>query len=206
MITLTIRPQVKRKDRFSVFWEEEYLFSISRFTYRKLGEPDTLTVESADAFQRECVFPEQYNYCLDLLSRRGYSSKELKDKLAGRGVSSEMTEKILARLTEEKLISDEEFSKSFVRSRQLYHKQGFYKIRQDLARKGISLSKEEYDEEQEREILKELVTKLLSQNTEPKKIINRLMTKGFRYGEIVSLLKELPNQNETYEEFENYDG
>ena len=32
------------------------------------------------------------------------------------------------------------------------------------------------------------------------------MTKGFRYGDIVSLLKELPNQDETYEEFENYDG
>ncbi|MBP3448312.1 MAG: regulatory protein RecX [Clostridia bacterium] len=204
MITLTIKPQAKRKDRFSVFFGEEYLFSISRYTYRKLGEPDTLTVESADAFQRECVFPEQYNYCLDLLSRRGYSSKELTEKLQNRGVSPEMTEAILARLTEEKLISDEEFSQSFVRSRQLYHKQGFYKIRQDLARKGISLSKEEYDEDREREILKELVAKLVSQNIEPKKIIQRLMRKGFRYGDIVSHLKELP-QDEAYEEFEDYE-
>lgn len=205
MITLTFQPQAKRKDRFSVFFGEEYLCSISRYTYRKLGEPATLSVESIEAFHKECVFGEQYNYCLDLLSRRGYSSKELKEKLQGRGVSPEVTEEVLSRLTEEKLISDKEFAESFIRSRQLYHKQGFYKIRQDLARKGISLSKEDYDEESEQKVLQELVEKLVFQNTEPKKIISRLMRKGFRYGDIVSHLKELPEEDETYEEFNGYE-
>ncbi|MBQ7950498.1 MAG: regulatory protein RecX [Clostridia bacterium] len=207
MITLTIRPQMKRKDRFSVFLEEEYLFSLSRYTYRKLGEPKTVQRESVEAFRKECEFPEQYNYCLELLSRRGYSSKELRDKLAQRNVSSQTADEVLARLQEEKLVSDEEFLRSFVRSRQLYHKQGFYKIRQDLARKGIALSEEEYDKEEEQKTLKELVKKLISQNVERQKIIRRLLTKGFRYGDVVSALQEVCQTTEEpeYEEFHDYE-
>ncbi len=198
---------MKRKDRFSVFLEEEYLFSLSRYTYRKLGEPKTVQRESVEAFRKECEFPEQYNYCLDLLSRRGYSSKELSDKLKERNVSSQTANEVLARLTEEQLICDEEFARSFVRSRQLYHKQGFYKIRQDLARKGISLSEEEYDKDAELKTLKELVKKLVSQNLEPQKIIRRLLAKGFRYGDVVSTLQETSQTAEEpeYEEFHDYE-
>lgn len=208
MITLNIRPQVKRKNRFSVFLDDEYLFSISQYTYRKLGEPACLTVESIEKFQAECVFPEQYNYCLDLLSRRGYSTKELKDKLSQRGVSEEMTEEILNRLTEEKLICDEDFKESFVRSRQTYHKQGFYKIRQELSRRGVALLREDYDAQAELANLKELVAKLLGRKVEPKKIIQRLLAKGFRYGDIVSTLKEQASQTDeeqTYEEYNDYE-
>ncbi len=208
MIKLTIRPQIKRKNRFSVFLDDEYLFSISQYTYRKLGEPACLTVESVEQFRMECVFPEQYNYCLDLLSRRGYSTKELRDKLFARGVTEEMTEEILNRLTEEKLISDEDFKESFVRSRQTYHKQGFYKIRQELSRRGVSLSREDYDAQAELANLAELVAKLLGRKVEPKKIIQRLLAKGFRYGDIVSTLKEQALQTEeeqTYEEYNDYE-
>ncbi|MBO5408846.1 MAG: RecX family transcriptional regulator [Clostridia bacterium] len=206
MIKLTIRPGVKNKNRFLVFSGEEYLFSISRYTYRRLGTPEEIAVDSVEEFQRECIFPEQYGYCLDLLSRRGYSSRELQNKLADRGVPDAVIEEIINRLTEEKLICDEEFTKDFVRSRQLYHKQGYYKIRQDLLKKGISLSRDEYNEEAEREVLKELVKKLSDTQTEPKKIISRLMRKGFRYGEIAACLRELEfsGEEEVYEEF-NYD-
>lgn len=182
------------------------MFSISRYTYRRLGTPEEIAVDSVEEFQRECIFPEQYGYCLDLLSRRGYSSRELQNKLADRGVPDAVIEEIINRLTEEKLICDEEFTKDFVRSRQLYHKQGYYKIRQDLLKKGISLSRDEYNEEAEREVLKELVKKLSDTQTEPKKIISRLMRKGFRYGEIAACLRELEfsGEEEVYEEF-NYD-
>lgn len=163
-------------------------------------------VESVEAFRMECEFPEQYNYCLDLLSRRGYSSKEIQDKLLQRGVSEEMVTAILSRLQEQKLISNEAFSESFVRSRQTYHKQGFYKIRQDLARKGISLSREDYDYDAELANLKELVAKLLTKKVEPKKIIQRMLNKGFRYGDIVSALKEQSSQtDEIYEEYNDYE-
>ncbi|MBQ7792220.1 MAG: regulatory protein RecX, partial [Clostridia bacterium] len=147
----------------------------------------------------------QYNYCLDLLSRRGYSSRELKDKLINRGVSEEMAVAILSRLKEQKLISDEAFQESFVRSRQTYHKQGFYKIRQELARKGISLSREDYDHDAELANLKELVGKLLTKNVEHKKIMQRMLNKGFRYGDIVSVLKEQSSQEEVYEEYDEYE-
>ena len=182
------------------------MFSISRYTYRRLGAPEEISVESVEEFRRECMFPEQYGYCLDLLSRRGYSSRELQNKLSERGVPDSVIEEIITRLTEEKLICDEEFSKDFVRSRQLYHKQGYYKIRQDLLKKGISLSREDYNEEAEEEVLKELVTKLSEKQTEPKKIISRLMRKGFRYGDIVACLNglKLSGDDETYEEF-NYE-
>lgn len=202
MIKLTIRPQVKRKNRFSVFLEDEYLFSISQYTYRKLGEPATVETESVEAFQNECLFPEQYNYCLDLLSRRSYSTKEIREKLTARGVKEELCEELISRLSDAKLLCDEAFKESFLRSRQTYHKQGFYKIRQELSRKGVELSKDDYDEVAERQNLTQHIQKLQSRGVEPKKIISRLMAKGFRYGDIRSVMGGLSRNDIDDEEFD----
>ena len=101
MMKLTIRPQVKRKNRFSVFLGEEYLCSISQYTYLKLGAPAEISVESVEAFQKQCLFPEQYNYSMELLSRRMYSTSELKRKLLEHGCPVALAEEIvLARETE----------------------------------------------------------------------------------------------------------
>ena len=203
MIKLTFKPQVKRKNRFSVFLGEEYLFSISGYTYRKLVGREELLVESVQAFQKDCVLPEQYDYCLGLLSRRMYSQKELSEKLKLHGCPPGIAEEILERLKENGYLSDENYREQFLYSRQTYKKQGFYKIKQDLFGKGISLDACDYDFEAEKQNLKEQVSLLLQKQTDTKKIYSRLLRKGYRFSDISDCLRTLSShtlEEEIYEE------
>ena len=196
MIQLTFRLQEKNKRRYSVFLEDCYLFSISRSTYEKLaGSDGTVWVENIEAFQKACQEADQYHYCLWLLSRRAYSSEEIRRKLLEKHYSEEIADAILQKLTEEKLLCDEDYRDQFVRSRQIYGKQGFYKIRQDLMRRGISLSLQEYDREAELANLRELVRNFLDKKTDPQKIIRRLENRGYRFSDILSCIKELSAQD-----------
>ena len=202
MTTLTFRPQVKRKNRFSVFLGDTYLFSISSYTYRKLVGKEELLVQSVEAFQKECVYPEQYDYCLGLLSRRMYSEKELGEKLKLHDCPPAVAEEIMAQLKEKGYLSDEKYREQFLYSRQTYKKQGFYKIKQDLSGKGISLDADQYDFEAEKENLKEQVALLVNKQTETKKIYSRLIRKGYRFSDISDCLRTLSCQvlEEDYEE------
>ena len=178
------------------------MFSISGYTYQKLVGREELTVESLEAFRKECVFPEQYDYCLGLLSRRMYSEKELQDKLKLHGCPPETAEEILEKLKENGYLSDEAYREQFLYSRQTYKKQGFYKIRQELSGKGISLDASDYDFDAEKENLKEQVALLLRKQTDTQKIYSRLMRKGYRFSDISDCLRTLSSDTleESYEE------
>ncbi len=185
---------MKRKNRFSVFSEDTYLFSVSAYTYRKLAGKEELLVESVEAFQKECVFPEQYDYCLGLLSRRMYSEKELADKLKLHGCPPDISEEILEKLKENGYLSDEVYREQFLYSRRTYKKQGFYKIKRELSGKGISLDASDYDFTAEKENLKEQVALLLAKQTETKKIYSRLLRKGYRFSDISDCLRNLSSE------------
>lgn len=178
------------------------MFSISSYTYQKLVGKEELLAESVEAFQKECVFPEQYDYCLGLLSRRMYSEKELGEKLKLRGCPPAVAEEIVAQLKEKGYLSDEQYREQFLYSRQTYKKQGFYKIRQELLGKGISLDASEYDFTAEKENLKEQVALLIAKQTETQKIYSRLIRKGYRFSDITDCLRNLSSEvlEEDYEE------
>ena len=178
------------------------MFSISSYTHRKLVGKDELFVESVETFRKECVFPEQYDYCLGLLSRRMYSEKELWDKLKLRDCPPQVAEEIIERLKENGYLSDESYKEQFLYSRQTYKKQGFYKIRQELSGKGISLDASDYDFEAEQENLKEQVALLLQKQTPTQKIYSRLIRKGYRFSDITDCLRTLSSEvlEEDYEE------
>ncbi len=202
MIKLIFKPQVKRKNRFSVFLGDTYLFSVSGYTHRKLVGGEELLVESVEAFQKECVFPEQYDYCLGLLSRRMYSEKEMREKLKLHDCPPAVADEILEKLKENGYLSDETYREQFLYSRQTYKKQGYYKIRQELSGKGISLDAADYDFEAEKQNLKEQVALLLQKQTEPQKIYSRLIRKGYRFSDITDCLKTLSSEvlEENYDE------
>ncbi len=191
MLIFTFRPQIKQKHRYSVYLDGAYVCSVSEYTYRKLGGTPTIAMESKEAFLSACVIPEQYNYCLDILSQKAYTRQEMIRKLKQRSCGEAVISEILSRLTEEKLLSDADYREQFVKSRQTYKKQGFLKIRHDLAARGISLSEEEYNRETEQENLRLLVKNLLEKGLDTQKILRRLSAKGYRFGDILSWIKQL---------------
>ncbi|MCL6271060.1 recombination regulator RecX [Sansalvadorimonas sp. 2012CJ34-2] len=73
---------------------------------------------------------------MDLLARREHSRRELFGKLRSRAESEDALETVLDRLEEDRLLSDERFVETFVRSR-VNRGYGPVRIRQELQQKGI---------------------------------------------------------------------
>ncbi len=74
---------------------------------------------------------------IDYLSRREHSSLELKNKLIRKGFIEDVVNEVLYKLRVDKLLSDERFAESYIRSRV---KKGFgpIRIKQELQQRGIT--------------------------------------------------------------------
>jgi len=60
---------------------------------------------------------QAFRYAIWLLSRRGYSSGELKEKFCLKSLSTELQDKIIERLILKKFLNDHDFTDQFVRSK-----------------------------------------------------------------------------------------
>jgi regulatory protein len=76
---------------------------------------------------------------MDLLARREHSSRELHHKLRRRFGDTPSIEKVLSRLAEENLQSDERYAASYVRQRAA-RGYGPVRIRQEMREKGLDRS------------------------------------------------------------------
>ncbi len=79
-----------------------------------------------------------FNSAVRYLSLRARSTKEIEDYLAKKGFVDNVISQTILRLTELNFLNDEEFGKSFARSRQQYKGKSKYFISYELKRKGIS--------------------------------------------------------------------
>ena len=77
------------------------------------------------------------NTCLVALTRREFSTKELKEKLRSRFDADGLIDTVINELTAEKLLCDERYTESFVLAR-VNRGQGRIKIKADIHAKGIS--------------------------------------------------------------------
>jgi len=74
---------------------------------------------------------------LSLLARREHSWLELRHKLAARGYDDAEVDQVLAQLEQERLLSDERFAETYVRTRR---ERGFgpLRIRAELQERGVA--------------------------------------------------------------------
>lgn len=197
---LTVKRQEKNKKRFSIFEREEYLFSVSEYTYFKENLFDGMETEDLQALKIRCNTSEFMNYALNILSRHVYTKKSLKDKLLQKGCDEISAEEIIKELCEKKILSDDSYKENFIYESQNYKKNGIRRIKQELYFKGITADDSDFDRELEIANLNELVKNLADKNTEAKKIINRMMNKGYNFSDITHALKNYTNTDIDYYE------
>ena len=79
-----------------------------------------------------------YDRALNMLAFRARSSRELARSLVRKGEEQPDVDWALARLTEQGLLDDEAFARSFARAKVVGGKQSRRRVQQDLARKGVA--------------------------------------------------------------------
>lgn len=139
-----------------------------------------------------------FNYGLKYLSMRNRSTKEVYDYLVRKHFEEESINFALKKLVDLKFINDEEFTRSWIESRQKYKGKSKLVLRQELRQKGIessmidhTLSDAKEDLETAR-ILFEKKKKTLSRYTGEefnKKMAGFLQRRGYSWGIISKLLK-----------------
>jgi regulatory protein len=193
-----ISQQVKRADRYSIYIDGKYSFSLGENEFLKLGlhSGQELSENELIEYRDESAFGKWFDKVLNLLSFRLRSEWELRDYLRRKDCPPEITERILNKLSINGYVNDEQFAKRWVENRRLLKATSRRKLMVELKQKRIpseiinkvlSSDKENTDE---REVLRELVEKKRSRYPDRTKFMQYLARQGYGYDDIKSVLNE----------------
>lgn len=140
-----------------------------------------------DAIHLEARRLHAYDRAVRLLAVRARSSSELARSLIRKGEERAHVEWAVARLTEQGLLDDEAFARSFARAKAVGGKQSRRRVQQELARKGVSRTMSEeaidtvFEEEavDQRSIVEEAARKKLRSLTGLEPAVQRRRLYGF---------------------------
>ena len=200
MPTLTsIKQQVKRADRYSVYVDGKYVCSFSEGELLKLGlhSGQELTGGELENLKDDSTRDKAYMRAIDLVSRRPRSEWEMRDYLRRKDYSQEIIDELLNRLSNNGLIDDEDFARRWVENRRLLKSVSRRRLRQELKQKRISDDiidqVLESDETDEREVLRELIEKKRKQAKyqDDLKLMQFLSRQGFNYDDIRQVMENI---------------
>ncbi|MEX0904102.1 MAG: regulatory protein RecX [Balneolaceae bacterium] len=135
----SILPQKKKKDRFSLFHEEEFMMGVSGksmldFSIQKGVEMTPFLynrLKESEEYQK--VKESFYRY----LAGRDHSSFELRQKGRKKGFRADVMDNVLEELEQKNLLSDESFARKFALDKANLKQWGPKKIKNALCKKGI---------------------------------------------------------------------
>lgn len=135
-----VERQQKRKDRYNIFVNEEYAFSVHADIMIKFRMMKDMEIEAAEI--ERIVHAEErhhaYLQALRYLQFRPQSAKELRRKLKDKGYAKPIIDSVIQQLTEQRYVDDELYAKQISEQRILSQKKGRMWVRRELAQKGIS--------------------------------------------------------------------
>lgn len=191
-----IKQQVKRNDRYSIYVDGKYSFSLSEGDLIKTGLRKDQEVSEIELRQLndDSRLGKLYEKTLNLLSYRQRSAWELRDYLRRKKQSKEDIEIILSKLSENGYVDDRKFAQSWVETRRLLKPMSQKRLRLELRQKRISdevinevLAE---DETNELDVLKEIIERKAKRYPDKQKLMQYLARQGFSYDNIKSALAE----------------
>jgi regulatory protein len=204
-----IEKQQKNKNRYSIFLNGEYSFSVISdvFTRRKLRIGQSLSEKEIEVLRIEDEKVRSKIQAYKILARRNNSEKELEDKLKRKGFSQSTIKFTLTDLKQKHLLDDEVFAELFARNRIILHPVGKRQLAFELKHKGISESlidqtiEKIFSEFNEQKLADSLANKKMKtlKNQPPQKIKKKLgdflVRRGFNW-EIVQNIFDEQNFND----------
>lgn len=139
-VVTKVSKQKRSSNRFNVFLDDKYAFSISEDVYIKfhVHKGKQLTKQQIDAIKNADDIQRAYLIAINYLSYRMRTESEIKSHLQKKEIVDDVIEKVIKRLFDEDLLNDQTFAATFVTDRMNRSTKGPNLIRQELAAKGIS--------------------------------------------------------------------
>ncbi len=193
-----IKQQLKIPDRYSIFVDGKYSFSLSAQALldAKIINGQALTADDVAHYKKLAGEDKAYGLALAYVARRMRSEGELRDYFRRKQYDVELAEALLARLKLAHFVDDYEFATRWVENRRLLKATSTRRLKLELQQKKVSndiiqmvLTEDETDE---RQVLRELIEKKQKQSRyqDSQKLIAYLARQGFKYDDIKSVLSE----------------
>jgi regulatory protein len=206
-----IEYQKKNKERFNIYIDDEYGFSVDisiliKYSLKKDMELDDALVDDILSSEKRISV---YNYGISALSRYAKSEYELRLKMKNKGFELQLIDNAISTLKEQKYLDDERYCEMFINDKVNISKHGVRKIKEALYYKGIdkeiieekikNISAE--SEEERAFILGEKKLSSIKENDTRKKMAklsNYLISKGFEYETVNKTVRKLLNTDDDF--------
>lgn len=192
----SIKQQIKQSNRYSVYIDEAYSFSLSESALIQSGIASgrEVTRTDIDSYKKLSLDDKLYNRALRYVAMRQRTTWDVQTYLRRKEASDQFIEQTVAKFTDLGLINDSAYAESFVRDRQLLRPTSRRKLLLELKQKRISehdiAAAIEANEFSETDSLKELIAKKRRQSKyqDDTKLMQYLARQGYGYGDIKSAL------------------
>ena len=192
-----ITQQVKRADRYSIFVDEKYSFSLSEnaLLESKIHSGQELTKEQIGEFKKLSADDKIYNRTLRYVAMRPRTQWEVETYLMRKGGAPDLIEQIVNKLSKVDLINDEKFARAFIADRKLLRPTSRRKLIMELRKKHIDKDVIEAamaeDTPNEQATLAQVIARKRKQTKyqDDVKLMQYLARQGFNYDDIKSALR-----------------
>ncbi len=191
------------RDRYSVYVDEAYSFSLSETALidSKLHSGLELSRQQVEDFKKLSLDDKLYNRALRYVAMRQRTEWEVKVYLERKGADTPLLPSILNKLSILGLIDDEKFARAYINDRQLLRPTSRRKIIMELQKKHVGeeivqralAEKADIDgENPEQTALSEVITRKRRQSKyqDDTKLMQYLARQGFGYGDIKAALNK----------------
>lgn len=191
-----IKQQVKRTDRYSIFVDGKYAFSLSEsgLIESKLASGQELDAAQLKQLKKDAGLDKAYYNSLRYAAMRPRSEWEMQMYLKRKEADKATADEVIRRLRNINMLSDLDFARSWVVNRRLLKSTSKRRLRLELMQKHVpdeiiqqALAEDETDE---RQTLRDLVAKKSRRYPDQQKFMRYLASQGFSYDDIKSVLNE----------------
>ncbi len=133
-----LKPQVRNKDRISVFLDGEYAFSLQEMTAAQLLVGQALSNQEIAALKEADSVEWAKQIAYRLLSYRPRSTAEVRRHLRKKDVDEEIIDQVIDRLQQLDLLDDFAFARYWVEQRETFRPRSRRALRYELYQKGLN--------------------------------------------------------------------
>jgi regulatory protein len=194
----SIRHQEKRRDRYSIFVDEKYAFSLSE---QALLESHLVSGQEIDktqlkAYKQLSEDDKASGNALRYALMRPRSIWEMRDYFRRKQIEEPVAKKIIGKLTNLRLLDDEAFARVWVENRRLLKATSRRKLSAELQQKHVASDiidralAEDREQTDERQVLRDLIERKQARYPDRQKLMQYLARQGYSYDDIKSVLDE----------------
>lgn len=203
-----LKAQKKNPNRISVFLDGEYAFGLARIVAAWLHIGQRLSEQDIERLKEQDTAEVAYVKALRFLGYRSRSEAEIQRKLTEQGFAQQVVDATVERLKENGFVGDAKFAQDWIENRSTFRPRSKRMLAMELRQKGVhddvieqALAGTEDETILAYQSASKYARRLVGTDWETfrKRLGEHLVRRGFSYGTIVPVLRQVWEESQSAE-------